>query len=517
VNTPGKSELILSSTHSPPELGLKDLVSRMRTLQLREGQLPWGSTDKSNWEEIKKFVGTTDDGWVRPEYEYEMSSQKMALLNMLNRSDLFDYYSGNDAMGYYAHGGEKGIFLFYLNIILAYEALIRLQRSSEYRGSGTPRVIAAITLAERWMKSVLVKLPDETKTYREYHSLVHERQVEGLIRFAEAIDWPHIHEMREFVENAYIKIRSGGRLAIQLWSWIFGLVLPGNNFIYIIMTSLVGATPRLKESIGVNRYPAAGLVLSDRSYWRANTIVGRVLGGLKGIKATCGWIGPCPVPEGVKPGWVRVKARFVAFREPDRQYEIEETKTDDGTVTSRQRTPLTSKVSGAWIKSAGDPKNWRTVDGLTKAVEECKFLALCLQKLPTDPELSNNEPVPGSEEYRATVDFSIAGELVTYTLYSFPVFITATHCIDGPHSIHVKDLPRLENVVNAADLKSKKHNDTGVFIINATCEGGELVARAWCSENEQKAVIRRAPGPCLTCAVKMASENGLGVNCLIWA
>jgi len=144
-----------------------------------------------------------------------------------------------------------------------------------------------MTLAERWMKSVLVKLPDETKTYCEYHSLVHERQVvEGLIRFAEAINWPHIYEMREFAEDAYIKIRSGGRLPLQLWSWIFGLVLPGNNFIYIIMQSLVGATPGLKESIGVNRYPAAGLVLSDRSYWRANTVVGRVLGGLKGIKAT---------------------------------------------------------------------------------------------------------------------------------------------------------------------------------------------------------------------------------------
>jgi len=63
-------------------------------------------------------------------------------------------------------------------------------------------------------------------------------------------------------------------------------VLPGNNFIYIIMQSLVGATPGLKESIEVNSYPGPGLVLSDRSYWRANTVVGRVLGGLKGIKAT---------------------------------------------------------------------------------------------------------------------------------------------------------------------------------------------------------------------------------------
>jgi hypothetical protein len=104
-----------------------------------------------------------------------MSSQKMALLNMLNRLDLFDYYSGNEAMGYYANCGEKGTHLFYLNIILAYEALIKLQRSSEYRGSGTPRVVAAMTLAKRWMKSVLVKLPDETETYCEYYSLVYER------------------------------------------------------------------------------------------------------------------------------------------------------------------------------------------------------------------------------------------------------------------------------------------------------------------------------------------------------
>ena len=93
-----------------------------------------------------------------------------------------------------------------------------------------------------------------------------------------------------------------------------------------------------------------------------------------------------------------MKARLVAFREPDRQYEMEDTHTDDGIVTSRQRTPLTSKLLGAWIKSVGDPTNWRTVDGLTKAVEECKFLALRLQKLPTVPELSVNEPVPGSEE-----------------------------------------------------------------------------------------------------------------------
>jgi hypothetical protein len=491
------------------------MIDRIRVLQLRGGLL-FSPNDKRCWEETKKFVGTRN-GWVDPKYEYELSNQTMELLGVINRSDTFDFYATNVSMGCYANGQAKhNIWAFLYSMMIAYEALIRLEIDKKIRLI-TPRAMISMTLAEIWMESVIVTLPDEKGDTIRFRSLVHERQTEGLIRFAEAIDWPHISVMREFVEDAYVKICGGGKINMALWSWIYGLALPGNNFIYLIMSSLVTATPSLMESIGPNIYAKNGLVLSDRSYWRAQNAVGKVLAGVKGTKMACGWIGPCPVPDGIEPRWIQIKTRPVEFRKPDRQYEVEEIECGHGNITYRHKTALSSKRSGAWIKAAGDPEHWRVVDGITRATEECQFKSLRLQEIPSDIALSGNEPAAAQlKEYRATVDISIAGELVTYTLYSNPCFITAPHCIDGPHSIHVKDLPRLENTVNVGDLKSKKHNDTGVLIINATCEGGELVARAWCAENEQHAVIRRALGPCLICAVIMASEDGLGVNCLIW-
>ncbi|KAL2147147.1 hypothetical protein VTI28DRAFT_577 [Corynascus sepedonium] len=44
----------------------------------------------------------------------------------------------------------------------------------------------------------------------EPHSLVHEQQVEGLLRFAERITLPYINETRYYAEDAYSTIRGGG-------------------------------------------------------------------------------------------------------------------------------------------------------------------------------------------------------------------------------------------------------------------------------------------------------------------
>lgn len=502
--------------HEVPQFTPKDIVDRMQVLQNRKG-LFGGYSNKMLWEETKRFVGEPYSGWPKPEDEYRMDMQIKQLREMLNRRDIFEEFSHSVCMGQYAAGmGGSNIFSVYLNIILAYELLIRVRRERTYSGI-TDRVMTAMALAERWMLGVAVVMPEGRTDTVQLHSLVHEQQVESLIRFAEVIDWPHIPEMRDFVEDAYVNIRRGGDIPLPLWSWIYGLVLPGHNFIFIIMFALQLATPSLKASMKLHICTDAGLVLEDRSYWRACTVLGGVLGGLKDIKSCCGWIGPCPVPQGVKPGWIRVKARSVAFRKPETEYVMEETDEGDETDTSRLRTPLSNGKSGAWIRSVGNPERWRTVNGVIKATERCELQAIRLQEVPPDPDSSHNEGQLCSEEYRVTLNFSIDGEFVAYRLYSNPCFITAPHCIDGPHSIHLKDLPHLENVVNVSDLKTQKHHDERVLIINATCEGGELVARAWCAENEQHAVIRRSSGACFTCSVKMASEQGLGVYCLIWA
>ena len=37
----------------------------------------------------------------------------------------------------------------------------------------------------------------------ELHSHVHERQVEGLLLFAERMKWPYINEVRDYTEDIY--------------------------------------------------------------------------------------------------------------------------------------------------------------------------------------------------------------------------------------------------------------------------------------------------------------------------
>lgn len=90
------------------------------------------------------------------------------------------------------------------------------------------------------------------------------------------------------------------------------------------MARIVCASPSLRDirqriySI-VPAFATSSIVLRDRSYWRSQHVVGRVLAGLEGVKSIVGWIGPCIAVEtpGLEfLGWVRVRERAVAFRLP---------------------------------------------------------------------------------------------------------------------------------------------------------------------------------------------------------
>lgn len=60
-----------------------------------------------------------------------------------------------------------------------------------------------------------------------------------------------------------------------------------------------------------------------------------------------------------------------------------------------------------------------------------------------------------------------------------------------------------------------------LLIINALCDGDEVVARAWCAENGKRAVVRRNLSGfecCFTCAFNRAVGNtGLNCDVLIWS
>lgn len=66
----------------------------------------------------------------------------------------------------------------------------------------------------------------ECKIMQTY-SLVHEKQVEGLLKFAEILKWPYLNETCDAVEDVYSDLRYGKTIPFDLYDWIFGLVLSG--------------------------------------------------------------------------------------------------------------------------------------------------------------------------------------------------------------------------------------------------------------------------------------------------
>ncbi|KAL3454434.1 hypothetical protein BJX65DRAFT_301075 [Aspergillus insuetus] len=59
------------------------------------------------------------------------------------------------------------------------------------------------------------------------------------------------------------------------------------------MAMLVLSTPAI-EKIGMAPNSECGLALSECSYWRSRSVLGRFLGCLPRVTSLNGWVGPCP-------------------------------------------------------------------------------------------------------------------------------------------------------------------------------------------------------------------------------
>ena len=445
------------------------------------------------------------------------TAEVLDLLATLNRPEPFDDVRLGPSLSSIAlapeGSGRKGLASFLYQMLLAYHLKLRIERAEDaaFRNY-TKRLQATVQAAERWIDGVWVKLPEDAKKNPasfEMHSLVHERQVEGLIRFAQYLDWPAQDELREFIENAYANMWAGTNISYHLWDWLFGTMLPGNPFAFTIMSAMVLSTLSLK-SLGTAQYFASGLVLDDRSYWRSKTVIGRVLGGLKKIKAANCWVGPCPVPtaagegKGLAKGWWRVLSKDIAFE----------------LKVSPSRSTMNQTWEANRARIMGDSSKWTLPTGPSNSTDTVEFRALRLRKLVHGEE---GGPPAGSEEeaeppHRAIVDLTINGQPASFTLHSNPVFIAAPMCVNGPHWVHEQDRPKLQHILGVSQLPGHVHSGEKILIINAAGSGEcELAARAWCSEVGQHAIVRREPGACFACTVKAAGPEGLGIGCLIWA
>ncbi|OBT62209.1 hypothetical protein VE03_08057 [Pseudogymnoascus sp. 23342-1-I1] len=530
INNP-ITEQYFNTIGNLPDHSLEFILGRLRRAQ-SEGDRFWSEHSAGN--DLNELIGLTQR-LSGPGGSARMQDQVTDLLNILNRRRVFpDVLEGVSLCKMALMTSSLDDFL--LQVLLARELRMRMVRLHDTSfGNVSHRIVAAMHASERWLDGVRLTLPDakHQPDQIDLHSLVHERQIEGLIRFAETIAWPALEEMRPFAEESYASIRAGGSTSPHLWDWLFGLMLPGKTFISTIMSALVAATPGLQK-LGAPKYYISGLVVGDRSYWPAKSVLGRVLGGLKGVRGVNGWIGPCPAPvrlveEGIADGWWRVKERIVAFN----SFMSGHQPGDGSRFPPFHRG--SDDTTAARARDVWDRSKWVVPFGPKASPDDVEFRAVRFEKIgETVPNTSpavhqgheKEEDEGNSEdegettedlEQRVILELSINSVPATFSLYTKPVFLAAPRCGDGPHAATEQDLPKMQHILRVSQLLGYVHDDKRVLIIDATGRGEcELAARAWCSEFGQNAILTRGQGTCFACAVKAASQGGLVIGCVIW-
>lgn len=506
-----------------PEIPMGNIVDRLRMLRLRP-------TLEDNTS-LAEVLGLSQLSSLQSGFYGGGSRQKqISYMCMALTRSLYDapsrfidcskarFFSSN-TLG--AASSGIGLKNFLYQMLIGVELLIRLRKEPatiSYSGLVSDAISGLIVLAALWMENVVIQGPkagltkDDPKAYTLYASQ-NQRQVEALIRFGEAMEWPYMDEARNYIENAYQDLIAARPVpSWDIYDWLFGLVLPGKCYRHRIMACLVHSSPTIR-SIGSAPYWENGLVVKDKSYWPRRTVIGRVLGGLKGVKIVCGWIGPLPAPKENVTGWIRLKARSVDIPVP-----VQASVSNQSAFRALGFDDPSGRAEdvGAFLQSITNPDEWveappPTATRRSDAMARVQLKAIHLNLLPGFETSS----LP-TEEYQASVDFEIDGQTITYTFYSNPVFVAAPPCV-GSHVLHQRQVQKYkENVLMAADIKNKYPPTDQLVVIDAMGEGEEVLARAWCAERGRHAIIRKGEECCFSCAASVTvGRTGLGVNVLI--
>ncbi|KAL3485460.1 hypothetical protein BJX62DRAFT_242957 [Aspergillus germanicus] len=365
--------------------------------------------------------------------------------------------------------------------------------------------------------------------------LVLNRQIEGLLLFAERLKWPYLDETREGVRSHAAKLESGATVPWHVWDWLYGVSLPGPWFAHKIMAALTQCTPSLAQDPGTANFPECGLSLPSVSYWRIRTPLGCVLGGLPGVTSLNGWIGPCPAasfdpPLPDTPRYIRVDPRHV---QPLKFRAV-----GTGNLPESHTQTLSRRyAANPHITAIQDAAEWIIPEPPTRQAAACTLQTITLTKITPSPTMvaflrNWNLALPHRDEkdsfYGARIAFQVPhiGGQSPFPYHWHPiaesVFVTAPPCHNGPHAVPKASLARYrENVYLPADLayRSPDRDEAALrkgIVINATGPGAELLARTWCSANRLNALIGRDGGPCYVCARDAVGEDAMGIGVLIW-
>jgi hypothetical protein len=189
--------------------------------------------------------------------------------------------------------------------------------------------------------------------------------------------------------------------------------------------------------------------------------------------------------------------------------------------------------SASFATHLKDDEQWILPQSPSTRSRGCKLLSIRLEKLPVSKELLEIEKhekgwdekqKESRREFSAHIRAEFCGEgeephHEEYTLLHNSIFITLPSCLPGPHGAHNEHVSLLRTVeipVNKLKEHAKSASMDETLVINATGEGAEVAARAWCAQVRRHAIVRKADGPCMACTLRGASCAGLGLGTVIW-
>ncbi|KAK6226119.1 TPR domain containing protein [Colletotrichum tabaci] len=492
-------------------------------------------TEQKGYNSVREICGPSDYTWLDKNETIRVRHQISDLLAVMSVSRV-PSLEETASIGLLAnieqltHSANFGFLDFLLQMLMAREVTLRMAKDKRrWYGGVTVRIVYDLVAAELWSRGMYLASKDSF----EAREATKVQQTNGILRFAEEMQWPYLSEIRETAAKWLTPEASNIIIDIRAWDWMGGLVLPGTMFPMAMIGTLYGMSPtlrtRLPSAIVKSRHGNYGIVYPQASYWRVRSVLGKVLAPLslvekddeaaaaagRKIKCLGGWVGPCPspsLPESTLGLLAELKGRPPSWVAED---------TGDAGDAAATVFPTTSQShqgnTAEWaLPTPPPPPSSETV-----TLQTLRLARAAVAPRPADGGDARGDAAPPI--YQARLDFRLArsGLMATMTLHANSVFVAALPCRGGPHRIKpgtaaaytfralgVEDLP-------CAELDG---GATAVTVVNAT--GGpaaETFARAWCSEKGTNAVVwkRGEGGCCFKCALMLAGREGVAAGVLI--
>lgn len=334
-------------------------------------------------------------------------------------------------------------------------------------------------------------------------------------------------------------------------SWLTGLILPGEVASHVLISTLLENDPIAVERLGYSANLYGGFVYGGKSWWSKACVVGRVLAGLEKSSECMGWIATEIAPtigsgETVGERWVDVYAQTPTARGKPR--------IEDGTRVAQESSILGSSAKNS---SALSEDFTLPIDEESSSSLNVRFERLVLSSLDdtvdTDDGVEIEEPEPSLCTSTASVRFVLhhrskireehtsvqnAIFVLSYDVQfvtSFPChpprgrslgdFVPPSltparlgsgdrlpgHLLHNSYKYCHKSLADLDGASPPSTSEDERRE---VWIIDGRSgPDEEALARAWCAEKGQNAIVSRITRTCISCSIREA--NGIGVSIVI--